>query len=454
MAGVFLSTMDSGMVNVALPTIMRSFDLSLEYAEFVVTLYLLTITITLVFWGKLADRLGRGKVYLAGMTIFTLGALACYLSSSYGWLLFSRFIQALGASMMMSSGPAIIKSVFPVDHLGRSLGLVGIATAAGLLTGPFVSGLVLSIFSWRAIFLITLPVSIITVLLGKYFLLTRLDQTDKEPRELLEPFDWKGSCCWVVVVILAVTIFHRFDRFFHPSNWLLLVIFAAFVYLFIGVEKKTAHPILPIDLFRERYYWIAVLTAAISFAALFSVLALIPFYLEYIFSLPTVQVGQLMMAVPATLIVLSPSSGWLYDKIGAKYLTTGGLFLSGVALVGLAWLSPESSQTEIAMKLAMLGAGQSVFLSPNSASVLSRIHDNYLGISSGILATARNFGMVTGATLAAALFSWWYSFFSNGGTLAEYTSAESDSFILALRMTFILMACLASLGCLLSAFRR
>ena len=92
----------------------------------------------------------------------------------YEWLLFSRFVQALGASMMMSSGPAIIKTVFPADQLGRSLGLVGIATACGLLTGPLVSGLLLSHYSWRAIFLITLPVGIVTVVLGKFFLLEQL----------------------------------------------------------------------------------------------------------------------------------------------------------------------------------------------------------------------------------------------------------------------------------------
>ncbi len=451
MTGVFLSTMDSGMVNVALPTIMRSFDLSLESVAFVVTFYLLTITITLVFWGKLADRLGRGNIYLSGMTLFTLGALACYFSTSYERLLFSRFIQALGASMMMSSGPAIIKTVFPADHLGRSLGLVGIATACGLLTGPFVSGLLLSIYSWRAIFLITVPVSVMAVMLGKFFLLKQLNQADKAQAQ---QFDWQGSCCWVAMVILGVWVFHRFDRFLSLSNMLLILGFAALLYLFIWFEKKATNPILPIILFRKRYYWTAVLTAALSFAVLFTVLAIIPFYLEYIFLYPVDKVGRLMMAVPATIVVLSPLSGWLYDKIGARYLTTGGLGLSGLALLSLAWQFTPSSTTEIALKLALLGAGQSIFLSPNSASVLSRVSENYLGITSGILATARNFGMVVGATLAAAIFSWWYGFFSGGEKLGEYAMVDSVSFILALRVTFVLTACLAFLGCFLSASRR
>lgn len=235
MTGVFLSTMDSGMVNVALPTIMRFFDLSLERAELVVTLYLLTITITLVFWGKLADRLGRGNIYLSGMAIFSIGAVACYLASGFGWLLLSRFIQALGASMMMSSGPAIIKTVFPADHLGRSLGLVGIATACGLLTGPFVSGLLLSSFSWRMIFLIHLPITVVAVILGGLFLIGQLNQKNNNKPQ---PFDWKGSCCWVAMVVLALTVFHSFDGFLSLMNTSALLGFSALFYLFLRIEER------------------------------------------------------------------------------------------------------------------------------------------------------------------------------------------------------------------------
>ncbi len=450
MTGVFLSTMDSGMINVALPTIMRSFGLSLEYAEFIVTFYLLTITVTLVFWGHFADRFGRGNMYLAGMLLFALGSLACYFSASYHLLLASRFLQALGASMMMSSGPALIKMAFPADHLGRSLGLVGIATACGLLSGPFVSGLLLSMFSWRSLFLVSLPVAVTTLLVGWVFIFKQLPQ---KSLTRTVSFDWLGSCCWLAMVVLSLLIFHRLDRFLSLANVVTLALFLALVVFFIQIEKNASNPILPIGMLRKRFYWVAVLTATISFATLFTVLVLVPFYLEYVIGLPVERIGRVMMAVPATLIVLSPLSGWLYDKIGARFLTTVGQGLCCLALIGLASLSADSTLAEITMKLALLGAGQSVFLSPNSASVLSQVNEEYSGITAGIMATARNFGMVAGATLAAALFSWWFTFYSGGGQLADYTAGDRNAFILALKTTFLMSACLALLGGVFSSRR-
>ncbi len=450
MVGVFLSTMDSGMVSVALPTIMRSFNLSLEYAEFVVTLYLLTITVTLVFWGRFADHLGRGTLYLVGMALFSAGSLACYFSATYLLLLASRFFQALGASMMMSSGPALIKLVFPADHLGRGLGLVGIATACGLLSGPYVSGLLLSMYSWREIFLVSLPVSMTALLLGRFFILKRLPQPSSDRTF---NFDWWGSCCWVGIVVLGLLIFHRLDRFLSFSNIFTIALFCALIVVFFLIEQQSDQPILPINLLRKRFYWVGVLTVAISFATLFTVIVLLPFYLEYVLQLPVDTIGRIMMAVPATLIVLSPLSGWIYDRIGAVVLTTLGLGLCFLALLGLATLSVDSSITEVISKLVLLGAGQSIFLTPNSASVLSQVSEEDSGITAGILATARNFGMVAGATLAAAGLSWWFSYYSGGGCLIDFVMADRTALFLALKTTFLMSACFALLGGIVSVRR-
>ncbi len=450
MSGVFLSTMDSGMLNVALPSIMRSFNMSLEDTELVVTVYLLTITATLVFWGKLSDRFGRGAIYITGLAIFAAGALACYLASTFQFLLCSRFIQALGAAMMMSSGPAIIKESFPATHLGRSLGLVGIATACGLLAGPFVSGQILLLYSWKETFLVSSSVSSLVFVIG--FFLMRNQLPSKE-QTIVEQFDLKGGLCWVGIAILGILLLNRIGRTWSSSTIIIAALLLLLIIAFIRLEKKSQNPIVPMRLFLKKYYWIAISCATISFAVLFSVLVLIPFYLEYVLAVSTAKVGVVMMAVPATLMVLSPSSGYLYDKIGAKLLTSTGLFVTFFALCGLATLSHTSSLQEVALVLGVLGAGQSIFLSPNSASVLSRVEDQYLGVTSGILATARNFGMVVGATFAASLFSFLYKFYNDGATLSSYSAVNESTFMSALQVAFITIAIIALTGAVLSAFR-
>lgn len=450
MGGVFLSTMDSGMVNIAIPTIMRHFNMAIEETELVVTTYLLTITISLVFWGRIADRKGFIKVYLTGVLVFSLGAWFCYFTGSYILLLLSRFVQGLGASMMMASGPAIIKTSFPVSRLGRNLGLVGIATACGLLTGPLVCGQLLTYFSWRSVFALLGLLSCIIFCVG--FLLLSSEYGVKK-RQYRGQFDWKGGLCWVGIVVLLI----NFLQGAHDSSIIVsvvkIIILAGLLYCFISVEKKASHPILPLRNFKNRYYWVGVVTAALSFLSLFSVLVLVPFYLEYVLHFSSSQIGATMMAVPGTLILLSPTAGFLYDKIGAKYLTSSGLFISCGALFGLAELSDTSSHFSIVILLAMLGAGQSIFLAPNSASVLSRVGDLRVALTAGILATARNFGMVVGATVTTVLFSYFSYGYANEIDIDTLHNIDTTIIILAFTSTLKCIAGLALLTAFISTLR-
>ncbi|WP_458774200.1 MFS transporter [Desulforhopalus sp. 52FAK] len=450
MGGVFLSTMDSGMINVAIPTIMRYFKLPIEAAEQVVTVYLLTITISLVFWGRIADRLGLEKVYLTGLFIFSLGAVSCYMSQSYFVLLVARCIQGLGASMMMSSGPAIIKSSVAEGELGRNLGLVGVATASGLLTGPFVCGQLLSHFSWRSIYMLMALLSC-GIGCGAFVLFKR--KLREKRKQFATRFDWKGGLCWVGIVLLLINLLQKAHLVSPMVSVVKAIALFLLIIFFIRVERKAGYPILPLDIFSKRYYWVGIVTAAISFASLFSVLVMIPFYLEYVQKLTSREIGMIMMAVPATLILCSPSAGFLYDKIGAKFLTSSGLFVSCFALFGLSQLSVDSSTLQLILLLATVGAGQSIFLSPNSASVLSRVEDNRVGATAGILATARNFGMVVGATLATVLFS----HFSSGADIdlshMSIQMVSNDTFIEALSMTLKCVAGLSLTACFVSLLR-
>ncbi len=448
--GVLLSTMDSSMINVALPNIMRSFSSTLPATQLVVLAYLSTVTISLVLWGFLADSWGRGVVYLRGMLIFAGASLGCSLSASLTQLIFLRCLQGAGAAMMMSSGPAIIKMVFPVHQLGRGLGLVGLATSCGLMCGPVVSGLLIRHLSWRGIFLITLPLSLSMYVLGHFFLLPGLVEKKIAPKKT---YDWQGFLLWglLVGVFAGLVSLHEFLTVSQLT--LGVVIFVAVFLGFFWFERQVQEPIFPFALFQERYFSTATITAALSFAVLFMILLLVPFYLDYILGMSAERIGLVMLAVPSSLVIVSPLSGWLYDRMGARILTTSGLAVSCLAVLSMTGLDAQTAEMEMALKLSLLGAGQAIFLSPNSASILSRVDERFTGVASGILSTARNLGMLIGAGLSGLTFSLLFSLNSGGGSLQTFRVEQTTVFLFALHWTFALAAGIAAIGCILSSLR-
>jgi len=454
--GVFLATMDSSMVNVALPTLMRSFGATLPQTGWVALIYLLTITITLLVWGRLAERFGTARMYLLGMLVFSGGSAACSLASTLSLLIFCRFIQAFGASMMMSAGPAIIKMVFPLHQLGRALGLIGIATSIGLMSGPVVGGLLLQFFSWPVIFLVSLPLSLSCFVLGWFWLLPAIPAPSAASPKSVD-FDWTGLLVWTLLISLTVLLstHHRY-----LPGWGLLagsVALGVLFFLFRVIEQRAAAPLLPFVLFRERHYGFAMCCASLSFTVLFVVLFLVPFYLDQVLQLPVNRIGLVMMAVPVAVFVVAPLSGWLYDRTGAeqgaRLLTTAGLALCCLALISLCFLDERSTMIEVAWRLALLGAGQALFLSPNSASVLATARSHHIAITSGMLATARNLGMLAGVTLASLVFGAVFSWLSGGLDLKDFRPVHTAAFVHSLRISFGLTALLAMAGALLSSRR-
>ena len=229
--------------------------------------------------------------------------------------------------------------------------------------------------------------------------------------------------------------------------------FCLLLLLFRVVEQKAAEPLLPFTLFRDHHYSIAMICAALSFTVLFVVLILMPFYLDYVLRFSVDRIGLVMMAVPVAVFVVSPLSGWLYDRMGARLLTTSGLALCCLALLSLCLLDDRSTGSDVAWRLTLLGAGQALFLSPNTASVLSTAHPHHIGITSGMLATARNLGMLVGVTLAGLVFGEIFSFLSGGLDLKDFSPVHTAAFIQSLRISFGLTASVAAVGALLSSRR-
>lgn len=448
--GVLISTMDSSMINVALPSIMRSFSTSLAVGQLIVLVYLSVITSTLVLWGHLSDIFGKGKVYLFGVLIFAVAASGSSIAATFPQLVVMRCIQGVGAAMMMSSGPAIIKMVFPPNQLGRGLGLVGLATSCGLMSGPVISGLLIRHFSWRWVFLVTLPLSLSVYILGHFYL--GLDK-DEKCLAAKRAYDWVGFALWATAVLLFIVLISSYEVMGSKMIGLNLFCLVSVIGLFSRYERHVPHPLLPYVLFQRRYFATASITAALSFTVLFMVILLMPFYLDYVLHLPADRIGLLMLTLPSSLVIVSPAAGWIYDHIGARLPATLGLGISCFSILTMTGLHEETPIIAIVLALSALGAGQALFLSPNSASILAKVEERYIGVASGILATARNLGMLIGAGLSGAFFSYVFAFLSGGRNLHGFQVSDVPEFLSALHWTFSLAAALSLAGCLISALR-
>jgi len=445
-AGVFMATVDSSMVNIALPTIMADFNSPLKDTEWVVLVYLLTITSSLLIWGSLSDRLGRYRIYPAGMTVFALGSLACAQAPQLACLTAARFFQAVGAAMMMSTGPAIIKENFPGRRLGRTLGLISVATSLGLMSGPLAGGLIMEFFSWRAIFMVTVPIGLGFALLGAMVIPRR--RAEGPARQ----FSWRSAFIWVaMLVFLSLAITHAAAPDWSRSR--LGALFAAFAFLltvFIVSEKTTAAPFLPHLMLRRRYFAAALACATLSFLVLFTVLIMTPFFLDRVLALPKAKIGLVMMVIPLAVLVVAPTAGRLSENVKARTLTTAGLALSACGAFWLAALTPEASPAGICAKLALLGGGQALFLPPNSASVLKRMEAGHAGKAAALLATARNFGMLLGIGLAGLVFTQSFAASTGGLDMKDFSPEHTGAFMRALRHTFRVAGAIGCVGVLLS----
>ena len=444
--GVFMSTLDSSMVNIALPSIMRDFGSHLHTTEWVVLVYLLTITATLLLWGHLGDRVGKNKIYSGGLLLFALGSLACALAGNLATLVVSRCGQAVGAAMMMATGPAIIKQYFPPNQLGRSLGLIGVAVSLGLMTGPVLGGIIMEFYSWRAIFLVTVPVGFVFFLLARRIIPVSLRSRRGHY------FDWPGALLWAVALLLlslAMSQATAADR----SGLRVVALLAAgglALVLFVKVEIMSRRPLLPLHLFLLRFFNAAVFSAVLSFMILFVVIMLTPFYLDRVLALSSSRIGLVMMSIPLAVMVVAPVAGHLSDRIGARLLSTAGLLLSSLGLLSMGGLAADVRPWQVAVRLAVMGCGQAMFLAPNSASLLGRVERQYAGASAALLATARNLGMLLGIAQAGLVFALVFSSVTGGLDMKDFSGSNTGAFMQAMHAAFHVAAVFGFVGVVVS----
>jgi EmrB/QacA subfamily drug resistance transporter len=398
--GALMAAIDSTIVILALPDMMEKLHADLIEMVWVIMAYILISTVFLMTFGRVADMLGRVRMYNLGFVIFTAGSALCGISQSATQLILFRLVQGAGAALMMVNSPAIITEVFPPNERGRALGINGITWALGGIAGPLLGGAILSATSWRWIFYINVPIGIIGTVWG-YLALHEMSK----PREG-ERFDPIGAVTFsigLVALLIALTLGIQFSWTSLPILSL-FALFAIMLIVFFVWERHPVNPVLDLTLFQSRVYNFSVLAAMLQSLAMFAVDFLIVFYLQGVRGYDPLTAALLLLPLPIVSAVVGPLSGLLADYIGARIPATLGVLVQAAAL---GWfitrLSSATPYWELAVGLILMGLGGGLFWSPNTSAAMNGAPIPRLGIASATLATLRQTGMVTSFALALAV---------------------------------------------------
>jgi EmrB/QacA subfamily drug resistance transporter len=405
--GTFMSALDGSVVNTILPVIRDYFHSDVATIEWVVTVYLLVVSGLLLSFGRLGDLRGNKTVYLWGFMIFVLGSALSGLSPAPLYLIAARAFQALGAAMLFANSPAILTKTFPASQRGQALGLQGTMTYLGLTTGPFLGGWLADTFSWHAVFFINLPIG----LLAAWLSWRVIPQDVLAERE--ERFDLSGAFTFMAGLVALLLGLNQGNSWgwFSP---LTLGLFVASIFIlatFVWIENRAPAPMLDLSLFRSRVFNLATISPILNYLCVYGVLFLMPFYLIQGRGLSAAQAGLILTAQPLVMALTAPFAGTFSDRIGSQIPTTLGMLILSVGLYLLSRLTPVSSFFQVIIGLAVSGLGVGLFVAPNNSALMGAAPRSRQGIASGVLALARNVGMVLGIGLTGAIFT---TFLSRG----------------------------------------
>jgi EmrB/QacA subfamily drug resistance transporter len=397
-----MSALDASVVNIILPVLRTYFQSDVASVEWVVVIYLLVVSSLLLTFGRLGDLRGHKGMYAGGFLIFVAASAVCGLAPTVTILVAARTVQAIGAGMLFANSPAILTHSFPPQQRGQALGLQATMTYLGLTVGPSLGGWLTQSISWRAVFYINVPIGLLAFILSLVFI-----PADKPDTARPERFDLPGALLFAAGLALLLLGLNQGDAWGWTSPAVLICAAAALVLLgiFLRVETRNPSPMLDLSLFKQRVFSASTASAVLNYVCLYCVIFLMPFYLLQGRGLNPAQAGLLLTAQPIIMAIIAPVSGWLSDRIGSRLLSTLGMLVMAAGIFLLALLKPDATNTAILAGLAVTGLGTGIFISPNTSALMGSASRQRQGIASGILATARNVGMVLGVGLAGAILT-------------------------------------------------
>ncbi|NMB79186.1 MAG: MFS transporter [Methanomicrobiales archaeon] len=393
----FLVPYTGSSITVALPALAAQFGADAVTLGWITSTYILSAAILIIPFGRYADIVGRRKIFLWGVGIFTIASLACAFSPSAGILIASRFLQGVGGALLFATSLAMVTQVFGPGERGTAIGITIATVYTGLSIGPFLGGVLTDRFGWPSIFLVNVPIGLLVLALTLHGV--RHEWADAAG----EQFDYRGA------IIYAVMVFSlTYGLLLLPEPAGLLFIAASLVGagLFIWQERKTQSPLMDLSVFSgNRTFVFSNIAAMINYGATFGVGVLLSLYLQYIRGFTAETAGLILVAQPVVQVICSLIAGRLSDRIEPRVLATAGMAFTTTGLLIFVFLSPATPLVVIIGTLMILGLGYGTFSPPNTNAIMSSVGKEHLGIASGMNATMRYLGQLLSMAIAMFTFA-------------------------------------------------
>lgn len=434
----FIAPFMISAVNIALPAIQKTFSVSAIVLSWVTTSSILSTAVILVPTGKLADIYGRKKFYIWGIIIFTLSSFLCAFAGFIELFIAFRIIQGIGGAMIITTGMAIVISVFPPQERGKAIGINTASIYLGLSAGPFIGGLITHNFRWEAIFFVTGLMGVIAITLSILFL--KGEWADAKG----EKFDIAGSIIYGVSLV-----FIMYGVSLLPATRAFLFIVPGIIgfFLFVKHEMKIEYPVFEVRLFKHnKVFTFSSLAALINYAATYAITFLLSLYLQYIMGLSPQLAGTILAVQPIMQAIVSPLAGKLSDRIEPAIIASVGMGLTAIGLFSLVFLQPDTSLVFVIAILILLGLGFALFSSPNTNAIMSSVEKKYYGVASGAVGTMRTVGMTFSMAIATILFAIFIG-------KAEISPDTYPAFSKSVKIAFIIFTVLSAIGIYFSSVR-
>ncbi|WNY27074.1 MFS transporter [Methanolapillus ohkumae] len=435
----FMTPFAGAMVNLSLPQIGETFQVTAHALGWMSTAYLLASVLFLIPVARLADLFGRKKVFLLGTVIVVITSFLAPFSPTYDILVLLRFLDGIGMSCIFSTASAIISSVYPPKERGTAFGINVGFIYIGFSLGPVVGGIMTDNFGWQSLFFLLIPISILGGLLISYGLKGDFAESKGEP------FDWAGTLFYAITVFFLIIGLTNL-----PNNWAIVCSVIGLISLpaFILYEKRQSFPVMKVKLFfQNKMFARSNFASFLNYAATYSIVFFMSLYLQSVDNLTAQTAGLVLLAQPVIQAIFSPLIGRMSDKIESRYLSTFGMIiLAG----GLLLLTTLSGNTPIPVVIAfeiVIGFGFAFFAAPNTSSIMNSVGKKDYSSASSVLAVMRQAGMALSMALAMGSISFFV------GSTDMLGPEVIPSFLNAMHAVFILSAVLCLIGAAFSYAR-